>query len=414
MRILHTSDWHLGKKLNDKDRFEEQQQVLLEIVDIVHKNDVDAVLLAGDVFDTYNPSNEAQKLLYDTLQQIVGNGLCTVFVIAGNHDSPEKIEVIKTLAAQSGIFLLGYPNSTIFSSFPKQDERTFMRNHAIIGMDEGFTELHFAKYDYNLRIIHTPFANGERFRQYLGKTKDEESVFLREMLDGYWSALADKYCDNKGVNVLMAHQFVIRDEDDISETEPEDEHAINVGGTSAIYTENFPQQIQYAALGHLHRNHKVGSRNIWYSGSPLEYSFAETMQDKYVIITDLEPGKEAVVENIRLTKGRKLARKEFFDIPSACTWLMENNDDLVELTIHSDTYLNANDKHALYDASDKIVAIIPQVNSTTETHRKSREINNLRSDKTELFKMYFKHQNNDQLPDQQLIDLFNEVINSGE
>ncbi|MBR5720106.1 MAG: exonuclease subunit SbcD [Bacteroidales bacterium] len=402
MRLLHTSDWHLGKKLNNFDRLEEQRNVMREIVSIADEQNVDMVVVAGDLFDTYNPSSDAQQLLYQTLYELSHDGQRPVIAIAGNHDSPDRVESPEVLAQVSGIFMFGYPNSMPGNAY-------IHKKFHITQKAQGFMEIQIPGCMAPIRILHTPFTNQERLQAYLGVTEDEEQKALRNQLQKMWQKMADMYCDNAGVNILVAHQFVINNENDTEVKEPDDENAVNVGGTSAIFSYNIPRQIQYTALGHLHQCKKVGDNNIWYSGSPLEYSFAETNQDKFVLVSDIEPNKEPSVNKILLKSGCKLKRMTFNNILDATNWLVQNRNCWVELTIVSDNYLSHSDKQMLYDASDKIVAIIPQVNTIGDTLSAGNQINSIRTDKTALFKSYFTKMKGGE-PDQSLIDLFKEII----
>lgn len=402
MRLLHTSDWHLGKKLNNFDRLEEQRNVMREIVSIADEQNVDMVVVAGDLFDTYNPSSDAQQLLYQTLYELSHDGQRPVIAIAGNHDSPDRVESPEVLAQVSGIFMFGYPNSMHGNAY-------IHKKFHINQKAQGFMEIQIPGCMAPIRILHTPFTNQERLQAYLGVTEDEEQKALRNQLQKMWQKMADMYCDNAGVNILVAHQFVINNENDTEVKEPDDENAVNVGGTSAIFSYNIPRQIQYTALGHLHQCKKVGDNNIWYSGSPLEYSFAETNQDKFVLVSDIEPNKEPSVNKILLKSGCKLKRMTFNNILDATNWLVQNRNCWVELTIVSDNYLSHLDKQMLYDASDKIVAIIPQVNTTSDTLSAGSLISSIRTNRTALFKSYFTKIKGGE-PDQSLIDLFKEII----
>ncbi|MBO4744152.1 MAG: exonuclease subunit SbcD [Bacteroidales bacterium] len=402
MRLLHTSDWHLGKKLNNFDRLEEQRNVMREIVSIADEQNVDMVVVAGDLFDTYNPSSDAQQLLYQTLYELSHDGQRPVIAIAGNHDSPDRVESPEVLAQVSGIFMFGYPNSMHGNAY-------IHKKFHINQKAQGFMEIQIPGCMAPIRILHTPFTNQERLQAYLGVTEDEEQKALRNQLQKMWQKMADMYCDNAGVNILVAHQFVINNENDTEVKEPDDENAVNVGGTSAIFSYNIPRQIQYTALGHLHQCKKVGDNNIWYSGSPLEYSFAETNQDKFVLVSDIEPNKEPSVNKILLKSGCKLKRMNFNNILDATNWLVQNRNCWVELTIVSDNYLSHSDKQMLYDASDKIVAIIPQVNTTSDTLSAGSLISSIRTNRTALFKSYFTKIKGGE-PDQSLIDLFKEII----
>ncbi len=200
MKILHTADWHLGKKLNDFSRLEEQEEVLNEICSIADDNDVNVVVIAGDLFDTFNPSAEAQNLFYKTLHRLSKSGNRLVLTIAGNHDMPERIEAPHPLAELNGIVLCGFPNTKI---------KPFKTESGIelIQSEEGFLEFKIPGIEFPLRILFTPYANELRLKTYLGAT-DKETA-LRDVLSNQWQELADKYCDNKGVNLLTAHLYLL-------------------------------------------------------------------------------------------------------------------------------------------------------------------------------------------------------------
>ena len=113
MKILHTADWHLGKRLESISRHAEQADVLAEICHIADAENVDAVIIAGDLFDTFTPSSESIELFFRTCKQLTDNGLRPVIAIAGNHDSPERIESADPLARACGIIFVGFPNSKV-------------------------------------------------------------------------------------------------------------------------------------------------------------------------------------------------------------------------------------------------------------------------------------------------------------
>ena len=158
MKILHTADWHLGKRLNTISRLEEQREVLNEICEIAEREAVDVVIVAGDLFDNFNPSSEATELLYSTLHCLSDNGKRAIVAIAGNHDSPERVEVPDALARACGIIFAGYPNTEI-KTFRTQagvevrrDRPRFCRTN--------ITRLHFSI---------TPHLNSLRQRIKIGK-----------------------------------------------------------------------------------------------------------------------------------------------------------------------------------------------------------------------------------------------------
>lgn len=402
MRLLHTSDWHLGKRLEDFSRLEEQQAVMTEICEIADRENVDAVLVAGDLFDTFNPPTEAVDLFYKTLKRLSKNGIRSVIAIAGNHDSPDRIEAPDPLARECGIIFAGYPNSVVQ---PFELESGLKVKQSA----EGFLEIRLPKKPVPLRILATPYANELRLKSCLGHDNPEEE--LRTVLQQKWQELAEKYCDDKGINVLISHLFVVKKGNEMPE-EPDDEKPIlHVGGAQAIFTENIPLQIQYTALGHLHRMHRVDSEpcSIYYSGSPLSYSFAETNQEKFVLLIEIESGKKAEVKEIRLECGKKLLRKRAVGMEEAIIWLTENQNSLVELTLVTDTFLTAQERKQLSAVHSGIVALIPEVKNANEITGNKRQSIDLSKNMEELFVDYFRHEKG-QEPNEELLGLFKEIL----
>jgi len=402
MKLLHTSDWHLGKRLEDFARIEEQQAVLQEICEIAERQQVDAVLIAGDLFDTFNPPTEAVDLFYKTLKRLSNNGCRPVIAIAGNHDSPDRIEAPDPLARECGIIFAGYPNSVV----PPFELESGLK---VLHSEESFLELKLPGTDAPLRLLLTPYANEFRLKTYLGQEKSEEE--LRTVLQGKWQELAEKYCDNKGVNLLVTHLFVVKKGESLPEEPAEEKTILHVGGAQVIYTENIPNQIQYTAIGHLHRMHQVDSAPcpVYYSGSPLSYSFAEANQKKYALLVDVEPGKVATVQELELTKGKKLLRKRAEGIEEAILWLTENPDCLVELTMVTDTYLTAQERKQLSAAHNGIVTIIPEVKNASEFSGGNKKSIDLTKTMEELFTDYFRHEKG-QEPNAEVMKLFTEIL----
>lgn len=406
MRILHTSDWHLGKKLERFSRLEEQQSVLSEICDIADFKSVDAIVIAGDIFDSFNPPVEAIELFFRTLHKLSSNAHRPVIVIAGNHDSADRIEAPDPLARELGIVFVGYPNSKIK---PFELESGL----SLINSAEGFLEFKLPNKEF-LRIILTPYANQQRIKHFLGIENPEQE--LRNILAQSWKTIANKYCNKQGVNILLSHLFFAKKgakQDDNQSQEPDDEKPIlHIGGAQIIYSDAIPEQIQYSALGHLHRKQIVDNTNgpVVYCGTPIAYSFSENNQQKYIAIADIKANQKAHINFIELHQGKKLLRNKFDSVELALQWLKENKDALVEITLEMETYLKMDEKKSLFDSHNGIVNIIPKVKIPQgESLSKSQTIN-LNDDLADLFKQFFASRNANQQPNNELIDLLNEVI----
>ena len=401
IKILHTADWHLGKRLDDFSRLPEQKEVLEEICLIVEREDVDVVLIAGDLFDTFNPSAEAQELFYKTLKRLGNNGKRAVVAIAGNHDQPERIEAPDHLARECGIIFIGYPNSKV----------AVCNNESglcVTQSEEGFIELKILPCETPLRLIVTPYANELRLKTYLGSENPDE--VLRISLRNKWQTLADKYCDDKGINMLCSHLFFQVKGQPPSE-EPEDEKPIlYIGGAQAVYSEDIPAQIQYVALGHLHRYQLIADKPcpIVYSSSPLSYSFAEADQEKYVVLIEAELNQQLSFKKFALTKGKALLRNRFETMEDAFVWLGENQDALVEITMVTDEYLSVKDRKALNHCHSRIINIIPEVKNQAFILNQKGSID-LNKSIEQLFVEFFNHHKG-QVPDETIIEIFKEVL----
>lgn len=399
LKILHTADWHLGKKLDFFSRLPEQVEVMEEICQIADDEAVDMVIVAGDLFDAFNPPTEAIDLLYKTLKRLTNNGQRPVIAIAGNHDSPSLIDAPDPLAREIGIIMIGYPNAEI---------RPFELEHFKINQtDKGFFEIQLKHLDYPVRVMHTAYANEQRLKEYLGEEKD---LMLNQILADHWQETTSRYCDDKGVNLLATHLYMMKRGGELIE-EPEGEKPIKIGNADLVYTEAIPPQVQYTALGHLHGYRNVGSQEkpVIYSSSPLAYSFSEAGQQKYVSIVEAEPGVPVSLKKISLKKGKQLARKTFDDIQKAVDWLSENRDTLVELTIESDHFMTATARKRLYETHKGIIHLIPKVKMAGDDEHQYKKIN-LSDDIRSLFKDYFKSKNEGQEPNEEIMGLFDEIL----
>ncbi|HRX12389.1 MAG TPA: exonuclease subunit SbcD [Draconibacterium sp.] len=401
MKILHTSDWHLGKRLENFSRMDEQQEVLNEICEIANFENVDAVLVAGDLFDTFNPPTEAIDMLYKTLKKLSNNGKRPVIAIAGNHDSPDRIEAPDPLARECGIIFTGYPNSVV----PKFELESGLQ---IVKSEEGFIEIQLPGNTTPLRVLLTPYASEIRLKTALGYENSEEE--LRNVLQQNWSSLAGKYCNNQGVNILVSHLFIVEKGSALPEEPADEKPILHVGGVQAVYTENIPGQIQYTALGHLHRMHAVDRESkVFYCGSPLSYSFAEASQQKYVLILDANPGEKVKVTEKPLTKGKKLLRYKAEGMEDAINWLTKNPGCLVELTLVTDTFLTAQERKQISTAHNGIVTVIPEVTNPNEFVASNKKGIDLSKNMSELFRDYFKHSKG-QEPNNEIMELFTEIL----
>lgn len=403
MKILHTADWHLGKRLQDFQRIEEQQNVLDEIVQVANRENADLVIVAGDLFDTFNPDPKAEDLLYSTLKKLTAGGSRPVVAIAGNHDNPDRIEAQDHFGRECGIIFAGFPKTEV-SSYEVSCEAKLLKSAP------GFIELKLPRHTAPVRIILTPYANESRMRSYFGQTSFGDE--LRQELQQHWATLADTYMDKQGVNLLTAHLFVMKRGGEQPEESDDERSILQVGGASVVYTDMIPPQVQYTALGHLHRYQEISGAQcpVVYSSSPLAYSFAEADQQKYIVLIDVEPGQAATVTPISLSTGKRLLRPRFKRVDEAVDWLKQNPDCYAEITLQTTTYLTSEERRQLQQSHESLVTIIPDIREIDVEERPNTPTIDLTQTMDALFTDYFKYKNKGQEPNERLQQLFKEIL----
>lgn len=401
MKILCTADWHLGKKLEAFSRLEEQILVMDEIVQYAEEQKVDAVIVAGDCFDTVNPSPEITKLFVKTLARLSRNGECPVLVIAGNHDSPLFLSSSEAFASQVGVVIVGFIHEV-----PQLEESgsAWKVNNSAPGMIEIF----FKKAKKNIRFLLAPYANAQRLKKDFGVEDSSKKIW--EILQEQWQENISK--DPDVINILVAHYFVLPEKKDtlIQEELPiEDEGEKKIGGIGGISAEYIPQGIDYAILGHIHRPQKIYSKNcrVFYTGSPLVYSMSESGQQKTLLMLEINRKKSEYY--YPLTQGRNIKRIIFDDMSNIENLLQKEYENFVELVWCGDRYLEAHEMHKLNNMHARLLRVDMQPKlSETLTLNPNIEYIHERSS-LELFKEYFLFKRKMEAPES-LLTLF-ETLN---
>jgi DNA repair protein SbcD/Mre11 len=306
VKILHTSDWHVGKVLKGVHRIDEQRDVLGEIVGIAQAERVDLALVAGDLFESSVPSPEAQGLVWDTLLSLRDSG-AQVAVVAGNHDYGALFEALSPLAGAAGVHLMGRPKS------PDQGGRR------LIKADNGETA----------QLVCIPFLS-QRYVVRAAELMAQDAPANAASYAERYRAVAAALCEDFGtgtVNLVMAHGFV---RGGVMGGGERDAQSIEDYWIDASV---FPPSAQYVALGHLHRTQQLaGSAPIWYSGSPIQVDFGEGGDAKHVLLVDVEPGKPARVTQHPLSTPRRL-RKIQGTLAELQAMSDEVGDDLLQVTV---------------------------------------------------------------------------------
>jgi exonuclease SbcD len=281
LRFLHTSDWHVGKTLKGHDRLPEQREVLAEIVRIAGDRQVDAVLVAGDLYETATPGAEAQQLVVGTLLALRETG-AQVIAIAGNHDHAPTLDAYRPLAGAAGITLVGR-----------------VRRPA----DGGVVAFDAASDSSPVRVAALPFLSQRyavRAAELLANTPAENSAGYDAWVRGIIAALARGFAPG-AVNVLLTHLTVTGAAMGGGERQAQSIFEYHVPAAA------FPADAHYVALGHLHRRQSVPAAcPVHYSGAPLRVDFGEVDSTPVVLLVEASPDTPARVTDVPITAARRL------------------------------------------------------------------------------------------------------------
>ena len=405
MRILHTSDWHLGKSLENINRIEEQRQFIDELCGIAESEAVDMVLVAGDIFDTYNPSSAAEELFYDAVDRLNAKGTRAIIVVAGNHDSPDRLCAASPLAYKNGIILLGYPGSDAAVYGVNSRERGPHRS-VILQSGPGWLEIKLKNIEHSAVIITLPYPSESRLEQLISADSQEDK--LQQAYSDKIAELLHRLSSNfreDTVNLIVSHLYLRDGKTSDSERQ--------LGGALVVDPCQLPDNAHFIALGHLHRPQRIKSAPspTYYSGSPIAYSFSETDYSKLVYIVEAVPGKEAEVKEIYLNSGKPLKQwRAKNGIEEALSWCEEGRDlnAWIDLEIHTNRALTLEEQKKLRELNPGIINIRPVIIDEKESiiSFESREGKRIE----DLFKDYYRYKTGMEAAEE-MLETFLEVVN---
>ncbi len=273
MKLLHLGDLHLGKSLGDFDLIKDQEFIFDQILRLIDKESVDAVLIAGDVYDKAIPSESATRLLDSFLSSLASKNVKT-FMISGNHDSDDRLNYGSKLFESNQIFISAVYNGHL-----------------------GKYELNDGKTKVNIYLL--PFVKASQVKHYYHDAEIENYE------DAVRTIIEDADIDESECNVLVAHQFVAGKGEDPALGGSESAGTLSVGLVEKIGFNRF-SKFDYVALGHIHSPQRVGREEVRYSGSPLKYSLSEVNNEKSVPIITISGAKDVDIKLVPLKPMRDL------------------------------------------------------------------------------------------------------------
>ena len=362
MKFVHLSDLHLGKRVNEYSMLEDQEYILTKIINIIDDEKPAGVIIAGDVYDKSIPSAEAVQMFDDFLTRLAKRNL-QVFVISGNHDSPERMSFGSRLMDQSGIHISQVYSGKI-EPFALKDE------HGIIN------------------VYMLPFVKPAHVKRF-----SDESI--ESYTDAMRVVIAQMNVDQSARNLLITHQFVTG----ATRSESED---ISVGGSDNVDVSVF-DGFDYVALGHIHSPQNCTSERVRYCGTPLKYSFSEAKDNKSVTIVDLAEKGSFSVKTVSLVpmrdmveiKGRynEIMLKSFYENTSY-------QEDYIHITL--------TDEEDIVDAIGKLRTVYHNLMKLDYDNKRTRSVAQVDGAvdvetkmPIELFSDFYELQNNQPMSDEQ-------------
>ncbi|MBO7481486.1 MAG: exonuclease SbcCD subunit D [Bacteroidales bacterium] len=374
MKILHTSDLHLGKRVNDYSMIDEQKNILKEILSIIESEKPDAVILAGDIYDKSIPSVEAVNLFDEFLVELdkFDNN---IFAISGNHDSPERIAFASRIMDRLGLHF-----SPVYDGNVKP-----------VVLQDEFGEVNF----YML-----PFVKPLHVRQFF---PDAE---INNYTDAVRVAIENMNVDMSQRNVMVAHQF-------ISDASRRESETVSVGGLDNVDANVF-DGFDYVALGHLHGAQNCGNEHVRYSGTPLKYSFSEVNDEKSVTIIELGAKGDMKVRTVPLHPIH-----EWRDLRG--TYEEVTNKDFYNGTTYREDYvrITLTDENDIVDAIGKLRSIYHNIMELRYDNKRTRNYStvdvaaNPEKQPSVMFSELFEMQNSSKMEDEQtkyVEKMLNEIL----
>ena len=363
MKFLHTADWHLGAKTNGRDRLIEQKRTLEEIESIATHENIDCIIIAGDVFNTANPSAEAEELFFDAVQRLSNGGDRFVFVLAGNHDDPTRLS--------AGLPLSSKHNIALASSLERLKESSFAKNTLVKVVETGKGHIKIKKNEEIATIAYLPYPSESRISEKV----DPEMSYAEKVKE--WANISTSAFDNDNFNIFVSHLFMVG-----SKT---NDGIVKVGDLMAV-PKNMIPKADYTALGHIHSAQDLGG-SIFYSGAITKLNIKN--KDLSVNIVESENGKLVDVKTIKLKNPARYEKIVVSSIEDATDKLLNfDNLDIVELEIVQSEPLSASSLKQLkkdFPCISNISLTRPTNKNQTESNTKRIKLNDV-----DLFSEFYK------------------------
>lgn len=403
MKILHTSDWHLGKKLDGYDRTEEQKKFLSDLLNIVENNEVDILIVAGDIYDSPNPPTYAERIYYDFIKKIGELKKCAVITIAGNHDSGKRLTAAKNIQRDYGVIVLESPVEIV--------EEGKYGEAVVLNSNEGCFEIEINRKKSFISFL--PYISDIEAENILknyydkndnnDKKLDFSSMTYSEKI-GCIYKMKEKYRDETIPYIALGHIFVSNIESEESES------GLEFGGAYTVKLTDLPQS-DYTALGHIHKPMKFLKYKTAYSGSPIEYRVSENRYSKKVLIADVQKDN-LKLDEIDITNYKPINSYICESIEEALqlTEEKENSNEWIYLEINSDRTLVSGEVKKIKENKNVVDIYLKITGNSYEADEVLDD--SMEKNIKEAFVKYYKFSKNsvDIEPSCEILNLFDRLI----
>ena len=388
MKIVHTSDWHAGRIWKNVNRLSELTAVLDDLAGFIEREQVDLLLVSGDVFDSGAPNAEAERLVFGFFKRVGRAGTKTV-VIAGNHDSPARLQAWGTLAELVDVRAVGLPRRVDQGGLIDLETRSGER----------------------ARVAVVPFAPVRVLVSALEMAGDETKVrqqyaeCMKQIVDNVTSGFR-----GDGVNLLMAHTHL---DGAVMATSDISERTVHLGQEWAITPQSLPATAHYVALGHIHKPQRINAPSpTYYAGSPLQLDFGEVGEEKGYVLIDARPGMPARIDRLPYKGGKPLLkiRGTLQELEARAESLADAG--FLHVTVpgdRPDPDLSRKVHNAL--SRSRVIKVIPEL---PEAPAETSPAEARATTPVELFRQYYRAEHGGVDPDQPLLDAFEDLRQSRE
>lgn len=369
MRILHLADLHLGKILQEQPLLEDQKYMLEEIIKKVQEENIEIILISGDIYDRSIPQTDAVDMLDYFLNKLIKDLKKQVFMISGNHDSKERLGFGNKIFENDGLY--------ISSKYEGQIKKVELQDE-------------YGK----LNIYLLPFIKPVEVKKYF----EDEILSYDETIK---KIIEKENIDETQRNIILTHQFVTCIGEEVERTDSE---TISLGGIDNVDISNY-DKFDYVAIGHVHRPQRIGRDTARYAGTMLKYSFSEVNHKKTIPIIDFKEKGNINIKLVELTPLRDMReiKGPIEELIKKENYKNTNTEDYIKAIITNE--------EPVYDAIGQIRKVYPNVlkleiqnskSSVSQNDEKEKELQNIKNkSEVELFNEFYKFQNYTELNDEQ-------------